>query len=408
VPPLSGALVKGMPKNKNDRKKKNGSGVQQATVVLEPPTQTEALVQVQAGIIQPEVTADEAKRIWDEYVDLCNKILEPGDYVYYVHYADAEGKEQKPIGKGSKELADLFAERLKNQGMKCIEVKWRKRRSAFDKLSKFYNLNMPKPDGPLCTLDVQEVGDFIVEKRVSESWVLTVYQRKDDLSPVKATVTVSVSAPNGRTMMDHGACSYTERKTHPDHDIISTAMTRAINRATSRCIGTGEVSAEEMDISVSGDGAAVVPPAAGTAVEETGAGAKSESPPAQSAPPPKAPATGKKPKEKVKESKTGFKPAEGGRPDRVNHIKRHLGLYGVTPPDYLVEMFILSMDKPISANVRRNGAVNINLLKNAFALLAEEEKENRVAQLEGIVVEATKKDALLNWMRDKVKATYGV
>lgn len=54
-------------------------------------------------------------------------------------------------------------------------------------------------------------------------------------------------AKTGRAAIGIGTCSTRERKfSHPDHDVLATAHTRAKNRAISDLIGLGEVSAEEL------------------------------------------------------------------------------------------------------------------------------------------------------------------
>ena len=59
---------------------------------------------------------------------------------------------------------------------------------------------------------------------------------------------VRAFTPNGRSAVGVGSCSSTERQfAHPDHDIYAIAHTRAKNRAIADLIGSGEVSAEEMD-----------------------------------------------------------------------------------------------------------------------------------------------------------------
>lgn len=58
---------------------------------------------------------------------------------------------------------------------------------------------------------------------------------------------VKATAPNGRYSEGVGACSSKERSfAHVEHDVYSTAHTRAKNRAISDLIGTGEISAEEI------------------------------------------------------------------------------------------------------------------------------------------------------------------
>jgi len=66
-------------------------------------------------------------------------------------------------------------------------------------------------------------------------------------NPLRARVIGRVIAPNGRKGEDVGACSITERGfSKPEHDLLATAATRALNRATSNLVGMGELSAEEM------------------------------------------------------------------------------------------------------------------------------------------------------------------
>jgi len=61
-------------------------------------------------------------------------------------------------------------------------------------------------------------------------------------------ITVKASAPNGRYATGVGACSSNERSfTHGEHDIYAIAHTRAKNRAISDLVGSGEVSAEEIE-----------------------------------------------------------------------------------------------------------------------------------------------------------------
>lgn len=60
-------------------------------------------------------------------------------------------------------------------------------------------------------------------------------------------IKVEASTRGGRTSVGVGACSSNERGfAHLEHDVYSTAHTRAKNRAVSDIMGAGEVSAEEM------------------------------------------------------------------------------------------------------------------------------------------------------------------
>ena len=69
---------------------------------------------------------------------------------------------------------------------------------------------------------------------------------------------VKCTAPNGRTSFGVGSCSTRERESfaHEEHDVYAIAHTRAKNRAISDLIGSGEVSAEE----IQGLGEIAVPP----------------------------------------------------------------------------------------------------------------------------------------------------
>ena len=59
---------------------------------------------------------------------------------------------------------------------------------------------------------------------------------------------VSVTAPNGRVTQGIGSCDSRERNfAHLEHDVFSTAHTRAKNRGISDMVAGGEVSAEEME-----------------------------------------------------------------------------------------------------------------------------------------------------------------
>jgi hypothetical protein len=60
-------------------------------------------------------------------------------------------------------------------------------------------------------------------------------------------ITIKAIAPNGRFSFGVGSCSSNERKfTHQEHNVRSTAHTRAKNRAISDLVGGGEIFAEEM------------------------------------------------------------------------------------------------------------------------------------------------------------------
>ena len=162
------------------------------------------------GIVTPAVNAEEAVKAWNEYVALCKAIIAPEDV------------------------------------QKTGDRDYRKK-SAFRKLARFYNLT-----------------DKVVDSEI----------QRDDLGrPTFAAFTVRATAPNGREAEGYHECHLTERCcpaafeedcsksgnhrhckagctgwshwSHPG-DIPATAHTRAKNRAISDLIGAGEVSAEEV------------------------------------------------------------------------------------------------------------------------------------------------------------------
>jgi len=74
-----------------------------------------------------------------------------------------------------------------------------------------------------------------------------VVDRDENGQPLRTRLTARAVAPNGRTSEDVGACSIDERRfSKPEHDLLATAATRALNRATSNLVGMGEVTAEEV------------------------------------------------------------------------------------------------------------------------------------------------------------------
>lgn len=205
-------------------------------------------------VTRPAVNPAMAKELWEEYVALCNAILDENDFTYSVHGREADNKEIRPVMFGTRNAADEQVTKLVAAKYKDVHIRQRKKRSACDKLARFYNFTVPMTSLPqLCETKIFEVGDYVIEARIGEGFSLIIYQAKSDLSIIKASATVAVRAPSGRVEIGEALCSIAERKkggdgfAHADHDIPTTAFTRAKNRAILRSIGTGEVSAEEVE-----------------------------------------------------------------------------------------------------------------------------------------------------------------
>ncbi len=193
-----------------------------------------------ANIIQ-SIGAKEAKEMWNEYLSLEKEILGDADYLYFVTYKYRSNSKIYSTKKAfsNKKEADNYAKEWNGT------IEKRKTKTAFRKLATFYNLSIPQSTQQ-SQIESKQVGNFIVQIERGEGFTSTSYMDLN-LRIVKCDVTVFVSATNGRVQMGRGVCAATERAfNHPDHDIPSTAFTRALNRAISDMIGYGEVSAEEI------------------------------------------------------------------------------------------------------------------------------------------------------------------
>ena len=141
---------------------------------------------------------DVAIEQWDAYQKLCKGLLNETDY-------------QEIIVKE------------KDENGNYVKVKRHfKKKSAWQKLSRAFNVDTAIVDRDL---ERTKTG------RIKEAYYC-----------VRATL------PNGRSVESDALCSRSEKGKDKvsDHTIMSTAKTRATNRAIAELIGAGEVSAEEM------------------------------------------------------------------------------------------------------------------------------------------------------------------
>ena len=135
---------------------------------------------------------------WDAYQELCKGLLNETDY------------------------QEIFV-REKDENGNWIKVKRHfKKKSAWQKLARAFN-----------------VDTHIVDRDIERTKMGKV---KEAYYCVRATL------PNGRSVESDALCSRGEpgKDKVSDHTIMSTAKTRATNRAIAELIGAGEVSAEEM------------------------------------------------------------------------------------------------------------------------------------------------------------------
>jgi len=159
-------------------------------------------------VVSPLVTPEEALLAVQRYRDLEKRLLRPTDY-------------QTFIEKGVKRTF--------------------KKKSAWRVLGRFYGFSTEIVDERLVHNHNPGICARIRFPEVMKD-------EKDCGCPLKiARYQVKVTAPNGVYSYGVGLCSITEDRkfTRPDHDLASTAYTRAVNRAVSDLIGGGEDSAED-------------------------------------------------------------------------------------------------------------------------------------------------------------------
>jgi hypothetical protein len=143
-----------------------------------------SIAQYSGDIVRPAISAMQAKQAWNEYLDMRKVILEPSDF-----------------------------QKIQNKDF----IK----KSGWRKFATFYNLT----DKIVEETRIPDNGGFI--------W----------------KIKVICTAPNGRQTEGVAMCASKEKTgARIEHDVYSTAHTRAKNRAISDMIAAGEVSAEEMDI----------------------------------------------------------------------------------------------------------------------------------------------------------------
>ena len=160
--------------------------------LIENPQETE-IVKVDTV---PDV--DVAIEQWDAYQRLCKGLLNDNDY------------------------QEIIVKEKDENGNYTKVKRYFKKKSAWQKLARAFNV------------DTQIVDRDIERTKMGKV--------KEAYYCVRATL------PNGRSVESDALCSRSEKgkDNASDHTIMSTAKTRATNRAIAELIGAGEVSAEEM------------------------------------------------------------------------------------------------------------------------------------------------------------------
>ncbi len=161
-------------------------------------------------IVRPLVSKEAALAAWQEYQELTRAILSAADFQTF-REGGREGRFVKKSG-------------------------WRR-------LATHYGISLEMVDE---RLGHEHEAKVCARIRFPEQ----LREERDCGCPVVfARYVVKAVAPNGRAVTAIGLCSTGEKNrrfVRQDHDIATTAYTRAANRAISDMIGAGEISAEEV------------------------------------------------------------------------------------------------------------------------------------------------------------------
>lgn len=194
---------------------------QQPIEVEATPTQAVAIREQggAVGILRPAGSLDQIAEAFKEYQRVCEKILNQDDYQTY------EGKPRKK------------------------KSAWRKLATAFNVSTKKVAENIIR-DSTGHVLSAQFTMQAFTPSRI---WEAVGYCEINE----KCCASAKGQECRKRAWKGHYCCSNgcdgRKHWSHPDHDILSTAQTRATNRAIADLIGCGEVSAEELTDDVSKD-----------------------------------------------------------------------------------------------------------------------------------------------------------
>lgn len=190
------------------------------------PFTTGLTINDKSSIVMPAVSPDVAIQAWKQFQEMKQKFLTPSDFQIIYRYQSGLGMTPQPFIKrsGWRKLATAFnisceivrEERVSYTDMEYAPIKKSKKQKKGEE-----ELGEPMPDEG-------------TETRIGPGFVYV--------------LTVRAIAPNGRFMDATGACATNERGfAHLEHDIRSTAETRAKSRAISDLIGGGESSAEDLE-----------------------------------------------------------------------------------------------------------------------------------------------------------------
>lgn len=184
-------------------------------MTVEIPGRELATIEAEYRVVRPLSSPETALETWHQYEQLIAKLLNEDDYQTF----NEGGKAGKFIKK-----------------------------SGYRKLATHYGFTVEMRD--------ERLGHKHEAATCARIRFPEVFNREDKdcgCQVVFARYVVNVIAPNGRKTTGIGLCSTGERNrrfTRQDHDIATTAYTRAVNRAIGDMIGIGKPSAEEKEAEV--------------------------------------------------------------------------------------------------------------------------------------------------------------
>ena len=194
----------------------------------------------------PLVSADQAKALWEEYQELEAAILTDDDYMWFCEFQQWEAAANGRPGRmrlrkftyNTRALAEAEVAKHPEAVLKKRKVK-----SATRKMGKYFALEMPvEQEMGHAEVEIRQEAGFIIHIERSKYYIITQWL-DDKLKTVKASCTVVVRSPSGRTWIGHGGSHRDEGR--EDFTIAETAFTRGLNRAILDFVGFGEESAED-------------------------------------------------------------------------------------------------------------------------------------------------------------------
>ena len=185
------------------------------------------------------VDVEAARAAWENYQELKSAVLDDDDYLWIVAYKETwTGRDNKSRTNtrrqsfDSVEDARSFAGRQQPPGV----VKGKIKKSGCHKLARFFNLEIPELG--MGQVEVKQIGEFVLQVERGDYYTVTQWLDPKNLNTIKASATVVVRAPDGRSRPGSSGAHRDEK--FDDFAVASVAWTRAVNRAVIELVGMGD------------------------------------------------------------------------------------------------------------------------------------------------------------------------